>query len=410
MKMPDKITKARAGLVLDAPFFASILLKHEIKEDPATPTAWVDGKTMGYNPQWIESLSLDEIKGILCHEVMHVAAAHHLRRDAREHETWNLAADYAINGIIEEAGFKLPPGRMRSPHFDGKAAEEVYNTLYAQKPEPGKGQQGQQNPPTGNTPRKNPNPGNEPGQTPPAPPQNNDPGGTGEVRDLPGKDGQPATESEKREADQQRKIDVQQAALAAKRCGKLPGSLERLIEEISEPVLDYREILARFVDQAARNDYTWTHRNPRYSAFYLPALRAPELGTIALFIDTSGSIGQDEIKTFIGETQGILAAYPGSKIFALFIDAEIQGQPVEIEPGDTLDALRKPPGGGGTDFSPGFNYLDEHPETDPKAIIYFTDGECSRFAPEPEKPVLWILTHKNRSFSPPYGEIIHIAP
>jgi len=80
MTAKEKITKARASLILTAPFFASLALKMKLVEDPSCDTMWVDGTSMGYNPAFIEPLPLEQVKGLICHEVMHVACHHNLRR------------------------------------------------------------------------------------------------------------------------------------------------------------------------------------------------------------------------------------------------------------------------------------------------------------------------------------------
>ena len=84
MKAKEMMAKARAGLILDMPFFGSLALKLKLVEDPTCDTAWTDGVSMGYNPAWIESLSLSEVKGIVCHEVMHCSNQHQNRRDSRD--------------------------------------------------------------------------------------------------------------------------------------------------------------------------------------------------------------------------------------------------------------------------------------------------------------------------------------
>jgi predicted metal-dependent peptidase len=388
----QKVQKARAGLVLDQPFFASIALRMELVEDTAAldpvfekPTMWVNGVSIGYHPDFIKSLTLDELKGVFCHEVMHVVLLHNLRRNDRDKVIWNVAGDYAINPLIENAGLTLPKGRLRETQYDNLEAEAIYSKIYRPTP---KGKKGQK-------------PG--PGQG------SSDPGQTGEVRDYPGKDGKGnPTLAEIAEQEQAQKIATQQALTAAKQAGNLPGNLERLIDELLEPVIPWKEVLARFVDSHAANDYTWTLPNKRYltSGLYLPALRNPELGLILWGIDTSGSINQHQINEAIGEGKGAIRAYTNTKLLVIFADDALQGEPVEIGSESDLELI-KPKGGGGTSFRPPFEYVCQQ-GIDPKAAIYFTDGYCSDFPEVPEYDVLWILTVKNKNFRPPFGEVIYM--
>ena len=97
MTAAEKITKARAGLVLDLPFFGSLALRLKCKPDETCQTAWTDGQSIGYNPEFIDPLPLDQVKGLLAHEVMHLACSHHTRRGNRDPKKWNIAGDFAIN-------------------------------------------------------------------------------------------------------------------------------------------------------------------------------------------------------------------------------------------------------------------------------------------------------------------------
>jgi predicted metal-dependent peptidase len=127
--MNAQLTRARTQLVLDHPFFGSLALRLRLIEDASAKTAYTDGVVIGYNPAFIGTLDLAQTKWLLAHEVMHVACMHHTRRESRDIDRWNVAADYAINGILEEAGFKTPEGFLLNPDFFGKSAEAIYVLL-----------------------------------------------------------------------------------------------------------------------------------------------------------------------------------------------------------------------------------------------------------------------------------------
>ncbi len=374
MLASQKIARARAGLILDQPFFGALALRQVLRENPSIKTARTDGQTLEYNPTFIDSLPLEQVKGVLAHEVMHVAAAHHSRRQDRQKRRWNIAADYAINDLLVQSGFALPAGALRGMGTD-KSAETIYNTL----PDDPPGGQGQ---------------------------GDQDPGGCGEVCDAPGTDGQAASPGELRQAEAESKVATSQAAQAAKNMGTLPAGLARFVEEVLEARVPWREVLRRFVDQTARNDYTWTRPNARYMAqgLYLPSLYSQEMAPIVIAVDTSGSIRQEELSQFSAEITTIIQD-TRSHATVIYCDTDVAGVE-EFDP-EGLPIVLHAAGGGGTDFRPPFAHVDTEGLT-PGCLIYLTDGECSRFPDAPEYPVLWALTGSSRHFSPPFGEIIEI--
>jgi len=389
MSARDKITKARSSLVLTAPFFASLSLKMKLVEDPDCQTLWTDGKSMGYNPAFIAPLPSEEVKGLICHEVMHVACRHNTRRGLRDHRQWNIACDFAVDPIVKSAGYRQPWENIH-PLYQNWEAEKIFQDLY-QKPDDQKegddSKNGCQNGPDAD--------------------HQDYPCGCGEVRDLPGKNGGKASEAEKRQDEQEQKIAVQQAAQIARSQGNLPASLQRFVSELTEPRIPWREVLARFLTENARNDYSWKRPNVRYlhQGLYLPELKNPELGQIALLLDTSGSISQKDLDDFGSEMQGILAAYQ-TELIVLYVDADVQGH--EILSSRDTDFRLELKGGGGTDFRPGYEWLEENGHQ-PAAAIYLTDGYCSSFPEaEPDFPTLWALIQPNERFRPPFGETLVI--
>jgi len=395
MKTEEKITKARASLVLTASFFASLALKMKLVADPSCETMWVDGISMGYNPKFIEPLPLEQVKGLICHEVMHVACHHNTRKGERDFQNWNIACDYAIDPIVKNAGF-VQPWESINPTYHNWEAEKIFKDLLQNNKDKNR-EGGQDKAVQDNHSQDN----NNREQTDKQPP-----GGFGEVRDYPGKNGGKASAAEKRQAEQEQKIAVKQAAQIAKAQGALPQSLERLINEMTEPKIPWREVLARFLTEPARNDYSWQLPNRRFihQGLYLPELKNPELGLIALLVDTSGSISQTDLNEFASEIHGILAAYK-TELMVIYVDAAVQG--VEFIASDETEVNLELKGGGGTDYRPGFDLLHEQGHM-PTAAVYLTDGYCNSFPHEPDFPTLWVLTQKSDYFKPPFGEILVI--
>ena len=397
MNAAQKISKARAGLILDAPFFGSLALRLTVKADPTCETAWTDGTSLGYSPAWIDQLPLDHVKGVLCHEVLHCALEHIGRRGDRDAFRWNMAADYAINPIIEEAGFALPSTNLNDPAYAGMGADEIYSRL----PDPGPSQdspeQGQgQGKGKGQAAGTGPDKGKQTG---------NDPGGCGEVRDAKDAQGQPSAAAQSQAAADWR-VATAQAAQQAKAMGQFPGGLARLVEEIINPKVDWRDALRRFVDQCARNDYRWFPPNRRHihAGLYLPGIRSEEMPPIVVGVDTSGSIDQAQIDQFAAELTVILQDCNATACTVIYCDAAVQAVE-EFGPQDYPVTLH-PAGGGGTAFGPVFSEVEARGLT-PACLIYLTDLQGTFPDHEPPYPVLWARTGECETV-PPFGEVVEL--
>lgn len=378
LETDQKLTKARAGLILDQPFFGSLALRLQAVADPGCGTAWTDGQKMGFDPAWIKELTLNQVKGLWAHEVLHCACAHHVRRQARNPKKWNVATDYAINQILLNAGFQLPAGNLVNPAYQDMSAEEIYNLVPDPPPDQGGGGG-----------------------------QGEDPGGCGAVRDGQDAQGKPLGPQDLAREEQNWKVALAQAAQQAKACGNLSADLARLVDEIVHPKLNPYELLRQFLEMSARNDYSWTPPNRRYlsQGFYLPSLRSEELPEIVIAVDTSGSVTAEELAQFAAEVSGILEAYE-TKITVIYCDTEVSGDP-EIFTREDLPLKLNAKGGGGTDFRPPFAWVADN-ELSPACLIYLTDMACSRFPLDPGYPVMWAKIGPWQSNPPPFGEIIEI--
>jgi predicted metal-dependent peptidase len=382
MTAAEKITKARAALVQSQPFFASLALKLALVEDATIKTMETDGVSLFYSPEWVDALPMPQAIGVVAHEVMHPACSHHTRRGARDPKLWNMAADYAINPLLLESGFELPPGLLVDQRFAGMGADEIYRILEGEQPpeEPGGGGAG---------------------------PGSSDPGGCGGVRDAPaGPGNEVPSPADITAAEQEWIISVTQAAQAAKAQGNLPPHLQRLAEAARKPASDWRELLRRFVKATTAEDFTWTPPNRRYisAGLYLPSLRSEKLGAVAVVIDTSGSIDQEALALFADELTSILEEARPSAVHVIYCGNTVDR--VDTVTPDELPLRLEAAGGGGTDFRPPFDWLDDQ-GIEPACLVYLTDLVCFRFPPEPSFPVLWASTKRDRA---PFGEIVALRP
>ena len=361
------LTKARTQLVLDHPFFGSLALRLRLLADETTDTAYTDGVVMGYNPSFIEQLTLPETKWLLAHEVLHIACQHHTRRQSRNVVRWNKAADYVVNAILKDAGFKHPEGILLNPSFEGKSAETIYTLLPDEDTEGG-----------------------------------DDASNIGEVRDGPG-----SCDGDMKQMEADVRVQIAQALQQAKKMGNLPNNVRRLVQEILYPPLNWRELLRHFIEQAVRKDYSWLYPSRRFvhQGIILPSLNSKELGNIVIAVDTSGSIDTDALNRFVVEVSAVLEVYD-TVIDVLCCDTKIrdhqqfdrQDLPLNIEP----------KGGGGTNFIPVFEWVEEN-AVNPCCLIYLTDLECFRFPGNaPDYPVMWVQTG-NMGYRVPFGEVVQMV-
>jgi predicted metal-dependent peptidase len=374
MNAKDKMTKARIELVLGQPFFGTLALRLPMQEDTSVKTGVCDGSVIRYNPEYVDEMSVAQATGFVAHLIMGPALLHHTRRGDRDIEKWNKASDYAINPILTEAGFELPAGTFNNPAYLNKTVEEIYTLL-----------------PPGDD-NKNNGDGDGGGG-------GSDPGGDGGVSDSPNSQNNGASAMDQQAEEQDWKMSVAQAAHQAKQAGKLPASLERLVEELLEPVLPWKDILRRFMTEKAADDFSWTRPNRRFIAngLYLPTRSSEGSGEMVVMIDTSGSLTQDMLSDFGNEVNGIIKDAKPSKTTVIYCDARIN-KVVSFGPDDEVKLEMV--GGGGTDFRPPFDYIRTH-NIEPKCAIYFTDG----YGPFPEEPmpypVMWVI---NSDVTPPWGE------
>lgn len=362
----QKMIKARANLVMGHPFFGTLALRLKMIEDPSIETASCDGTSIRYNPKYVGKLPLSKVQGLIAHEVMHPAFLHHTRRANRDKRKWNKACDYAINTILINAGFDLPEGGCVNPAYSGMTAEHIYTLL----------------------------------PDDPSDDNNIDPGGDGGVDDSPNSQNKGGSQSQQNHEEAEWKVAVAQAAHVAKQTGHLPSDIERMMEELFEPVLPWRSILRRFMTEKCNDDFSWKRGNRRFIAqgLYLPSrLSDDAMGEIVICIDTSGSVSQKELTEFGSEVKGIVDEVRPRKVRVIYCDAEI-AHIDEFGPDDDLQFAVY--GGGGTDFRPPFRYLEEQ-GIEPRCLVYLTDG-YGPFPDEPNFPTLWCIN--NHDVVPPHGE------
>jgi predicted metal-dependent peptidase len=377
----DRLRAATGYLILHHPFLAVPLLRLRLVPDLREATAATDGRAIYYNPEFVGGLSLEETIFLLAHEVLHVALAHHLRREGRNLKAWNAAADFVINLLLEDAGFTLIPGTLHNRAFAGWSTEQVYRFIL--QPAEAALAAAQAGRPGGS--------GLDGGE-----PSLEDflPEGTGgRVDDLKSQDGGELSQAERSREEGDLAVTLSQAC-RAEAMVRGDQSLGRAVSREAEARsagFNARAELAEFLQAVSgRDDYSWGRPNPRYlaSGLYLPSLSSSlALDDPIVAIDTSASITPELLSFMAGACEEMLAAFPGTVLRVVYCDSAVRATE-EITVQDCPVSFRLAQGGGGTRFTPVFEWVARE-GYQPRFLLYLTDLAGDSPA-DPGYPVVWL--------------------
>ena len=456
LRVSDCVTE----LLRKQPFFGSLVLRLPLRPDPTRETLATDGHEIRYSPRWVAETEAHLIETAMARVVMACALKHHTRRGERDPERWQMASQLVTHALIRDAGFTLPPD---AEAWDDLSVEQAYDRLPA--PEDGDNgddgsapsgpsaaggaEAGQSSPdgedddtggPSDSADAANSNDGDE-GQDQDAgggdpdgdgqsrdgngqsedgasdAPPSHDPSGTGEVMDASARAGDGDDESGQTPVDvaaEEQAWDeaMHQALNIARAEGKVPGQVEETVRGAHASTLDWRSLLRRYMTDAAKSDYSWSLPNRRFidSGLYLPSIRSEGIETIAVIVDTSGSLPAATLAAFWAELREVAAEIRPESVVVLQVDAALQDA-AEYAPDELPEEIALK-GRGGTDFRPGFEWLDEQ-GIQPAVCLYFTDMECSSY-PDAEPPFPVIFCNWSRPPEDwnrePWGERIDIDP
>lgn len=378
-----KISKAKARLLLDHPFFATLLIRTQVIITDAVPTAATDGKCYYYNPQLLEDSTVKEIMSDLVHEACHDSFLHSIRLGDRNPEIANYAMDYAINPILEECGFQPPKGGwLCDPKYKGWYWERIYDDL-------------RRNPPKGGAQGKGPAGPEQPGTGP---------GGQsirlyGDV--LPAKASTPA---EQAQAEQAAKQKIASAANMARMAGKMPGSLAAMLDGLLESRVPWTDVLRDKMLKVVKSRESWTRRNRRFKGIYMPTRHERKMGPMIFSTDTSGSMwgkGQDLEKVCSEMAHCANQTRPES-IRVIWADSRVSSEQLFESYDEFSHAALKPTGGGGTDMRVPLKHAEQY---DPQVVVLMTDGYTPWPTSEPPFPLIVLCTTDQ---AVPWGEVIRI--
>jgi predicted metal-dependent peptidase len=366
------MSQARTKLLLSNPLLSPGAMRLDMAPKAGIETASTDGRSLFYNEEWVTGLTLDERVGTIAHEVLHLEGLHPWRMGSRDMARWNQACDYAINGLLTEAGFTLPPGALINPDWKGKSAEHIYPLI----PEPERDENGQPKPGIGDFTEPAPDDEPQPGEPAPVPLE-----------------------------DQWKSVAAVAEQVAEKmKAGTAAGDLARMVAESRATKTPWQAILKEFVEHCVPSDTSWSKYDKRtaHLGIRLPGTVKENTAPLVVFVDTSGSVDETMTRAFGREITTIMEEARPARIEVVYIDTEVRG--VETFYPDDGPVILNAQGGGGTLFQPAFDWLKE--QCEPYAgCIYLTDLECADRPEDPGIPTLWVVTESTHRTGP-FGQTI----
>ena len=388
----EKLTTARIGLLLKAPFFGNMATRMQLIEaDEWCPTAATNGRNFYYNTKFVQKLSEKKLEFLFAHEILHCVFDHFGRCGSRDRQLANIAQDYAVNQILvdERIGDKITEVKIcLDPKYRGLAWEEIYDILYEKA---------------------------EKISMPDLLAQlgdlldehiNEDGSGPGKEGDKEGK-GRPGMSKEEAQAIKDEIKEAMIQASAAAGAGKTPAAIQRMIKDMTEPKMNWREIVRMDIQSLIKNDYAFTRPNRKsmHSGAILPGMKNDVTIDVAIAIDMSGSIGEEDATVFLSEIKGIMDQYQdfGLDIWCFDTDTYNHQRITHDNADDLLDY--EPMGGGGTDFMVNWEFMKDQGIT-PKKFIMFTDGyPCGEWGDENYCDTLFVVKGNTHAESP-FGEVV----
>ena len=390
----EKLTTARVGLLLKAPFFGNMATRMKlIDASDWCPTAATNGRDFMYNTEFVKKLSVKKLEFLFAHEICHAIFDHFGRLGSRIPQLANIAQDYAVNQILvdERIGDKITEVKIcYDPKYRGLAWEEIYDELYEKaekipmeqllaqlgdlldehiKEEEGVG--------AGN-----------------------------KDSDKEGK-GKPSLSKEEAEQIRQEIKNAMIQSAAAAGAGKVPAGIQRMIKNITEPKMDWRQLVQQEIQSIVRNDYSFqrVNRKSMHSGAILPGMKEATTIDVAISIDMSGSIGDEDATAFLSEIKGIMDQYEDFRINLWCFDTDIYNwKQITHDEAHELEEY-EPQGGGGTDFEVNWTFMEEN-GIQPKKFIMFTDGyPCGGWGNEDYCDTIFIVKG-NTQAQAPFGQTV----
>ena len=346
-------------------FFTALIFGMHHEFDDTIPTACTNGRWVKYNRTFFMNLTHEERVFLILHEVMHGALMHVDRGENLDKRRFNIAADHVINLMLIERKFEMPACGLADPQYKDMDTETVYKLLpeNCEEPEDGIGE------------------------------------------DLVAPTNPEESKKIQREIEDLLIRAQAQSKMANDKPGTIPGDIQIFLNKLLDPKLPWNQILAKYLQSYAKNDYSFKKPNRRFfPQHHLPSLYSKSLIDLAVAVDTSGSVSDHDFLRVISETNSIIRMMKPRKMTFLQFDHVLQGVD---EIGSIMDLMRvKFTGRGGTNIEPVFDWATKNK---PQLLLIFSDG-CFSFPDEyPKSDLLWLI-HSNPQWTFPKGKVIHYEP
>ena len=396
----DRIIVARVGLLLRHPFFGNMATRLRIlAADDWLPTAAVDGRNLYYNTQFFNAMNNKEIEFVVAHEILHMVFDHLGRRDDRNPMLYNIAADYKVNNLLVRDRIGEKPKIVdcfQDFQYDADTSEEIYDKLFEKAKQnmedfleqlAGEGEMLDEHLDDGES-------DGESGE---------------EEKDVNGNNVSKKRPKFSKEEMAKIKDEIKEGMMTAAQAagaGNTPGEITRMIQELTEPKMNWREILQQQIQSTIKNDFTFSRPNRKgwHTGAILPGQDFDETIDISVGIDMSGSIGNSQATDFLSEVQGIMDQYQDYNIKVWCFDTKVYNeQDFTSDNGEVLQDYEIV-GGGGTDFMANWTYMKEN-DIQPKKFIMFTDGYAWDSWGEEDycDTIFLIHSHHDKNIQAPFG-------
>jgi len=365
-----KISKAKAKLLVDYPYFGTLASKLELCINEDIEAFKCDGKKLEYSSDFLKNAEVSELEFILANGAMHLSLAHENRKNSRSGWLWQMATDMAINDMLVENGLDCPAQAHYRVRFKGMYAEEIYAEL------------------------------------------KDDILRDDEELEY---EAQSADDVQKKE-DEVEKEQLQEEMLKEEllaeeaisllesefKKGEAPHHIERFFELKSDGKVDWREELKLALDRYFIDDYALIPPNKKFLSYgiYLPSTISNTF-RLVIAVDSSGSVDKELLSEFLSEVNFLMSLVKRHQIELIVCDEKIQSHQTFYS-GESLNIDIK--GGSGTDFRAVFEFIKSEFD-DVKLLLYFTDLEGKFPLEEPNYMVKWISPKEEKI---PFGEIIVI--
>jgi predicted metal-dependent peptidase len=368
----SQIDLAKSKIALHSSFMISLTSKLQFEVTDKIPTAGTNGRKVLYNQKFVDSLTLPQAIGLICHEVWHNMYSHMARLGGRNMQIANIAMDIALNQLLE-LFFEETKGTLRAefppnplgigPQF-AKYKDWNWEKIYAdlmEQCEKNGGKCGHQQ--------------------------------FDFVEPATNQDGSAASQEEAEGLAKEWAMAAQQAATMAKSKGNMPGMFEEFISNMVKPKVNWRAQVWDAFTKTAKDDVSWQRFNRRYvhTGIYLPGRYSERLGFVAFYVDTSGSMGSKEFELALGCINEVMEDLQPEHIMFGQCDTRMQSAEM-VTPDDLPLTAVKFKGRGGTILTPMF----EHAQTlvEPELVVVLTDGYHEQISRElePHCPTVWLVT------------------